>query len=176
MEFQVETKHNSDDNSSSNVECFEFQLRMLEKGADAIQRHIERIDEVLFKVKASGVTVWVALIGWSFTSKNDLLMLLGFVVILGFWLLEGYFRGIQARYLASSTILTRFLNDEQALNTSFENYHLPPRIVYPMTFDEDELEKLRMYGKGLIAPSVAILYLFLAFVNYLLWLVAGGQS
>jgi hypothetical protein len=171
----VETKHNSDDDSSSIVESFEFQLRMLEKGADAIQRHIERIDEVLFKVKASGVAVWVALIGWSFTSKNDLLIPLGLVVILGFWLLEGYFRGIQARYLASSNSLTRFLNDEQALKTSFDNHHLPPRIVYPMTFDENELEKLRMYVKGLIAPSVAILYLFLAFVNYLLWLAAGGQ-
>jgi len=148
---------------------------MLEKGADAIQRHIERIDEVLFKVKASGVTVWVALVGWSFTSKNVLLMLLGLVVILGFWLLEGYFRGIQARYLASSASLTGFLNDEHALKTSFDNQRLPPRIVYPMTFNETELEKLKMYGKGLIAPSVAILYLFLAFVNYLLWTAVGGQ-
>jgi hypothetical protein len=43
-----------------------------------------------------------------------------------------------------------------------------------MTFDENELEKLRMYGKELIAPSVAILYLFIALVNYLLLLAAGG--
>ncbi len=43
-----------------------------------------------------------------------------------------------------------------------------------MTFDENELKKLRMYGKGLIAPSVAILYLFIALVNYLLLLAAGG--
>jgi hypothetical protein len=170
----VETKHTSDNDYSTIVECFEFQIRMLEKGADAIQRHIERLDGILFKVKASGVTVWVALIGWSFTSKNDLLIPLGLVVILGFWLLEGYFRGVQARYLASSRGLTSFLNDEQALKASFDNHHLPPRIVYPMTFDENELEKLRMYVKGLIAPSVAILYLFLSFVNYLLWLAASG--
>ena len=171
----METKHYSDDNSSSIVASFEFQIRMLEKGADAIQRHIERLDEVLFKVKASGVTVWVAIIGWGFASNNDLLIPLGLVVIFGFWLLEGYFRGIQARDLASSAGLTTFLNDRQALKTSFENHHLPPRIVYPMTFDEKEPEKLRMYCKGLIAPSVAILYLFLAFVNYLLWLGIGGQ-
>jgi len=89
-------------------------------------------------------------------------------------LLEGYFRGIQARYLASSSSLTSFLNNEQALKASFDNHHFPPRIVYPMTFDENELKKLRIYGKGLIAPSVAILYLFIALVNYLLLLAAGG--
>ena len=161
--------------AAGNTEGFAFQLRMLEKGADAIQRHIERIDEILFKVKASGVTVWVALLGWSFTSKNALLILLGLVAILGFWLLEGYFRGVQARYIASSLSLTGFLNDEQALKTAFESRRLPPRIVYPMNFNENELEKLKMYGKGLIAPSVAILYLFLAFVNYLLWIASGGQ-
>ena len=56
------TKHNSDNDYSNIVECFEFQLRMLEKGADAIQRHIERVDGILFKIKASAITVWVALI------------------------------------------------------------------------------------------------------------------
>jgi hypothetical protein len=80
---------------------------------------------------------------------------------------------LQARYLASSGSLTKFPIDEKALKTSFDNHHLPPRIVYPMTFDENELEKLKMYGKGLIAPSVAILYLFLALVNYLLWISVG---
>jgi hypothetical protein len=76
--------------------------------------------------------------------------------------------------LASSSSLTSFLNNEQALKASFDNHHFPPRIVCPMTFDENELEKLRTYGKGLIAASVAILYLFIALVNYLLLLAAGG--
>jgi hypothetical protein len=43
-----------------------------------------------------------------------------------------------------------------------------------LSVDENELEKLRMYSKGLIAPSVAILYLFIVLVNYLLLLAAGG--
>ena len=170
----MNTEFSPENDSGGIAESFEFQLRMLEKGADGIQSHIGRIDEILFKVKASGVTVWVALIGWSFTRNSDLLISLGFVVILGFWLLEGYFGGLQARYLASSNCLTRFLNDEQALKTSFASRHLPSRIVYPMTFGESQFEKLKMYGKGLIAPSVAILYLFLAFVNYLLWMAGGG--
>jgi len=161
------------ENSSSikNQESFQFQLRMLEKGADLIQSHIERSDDILFKIKTTGMTVWIALIGWGFANSNILIIPMGFVVIIGFWLLEGYFRGIQARYLASSAKLTSFLNDEVALKNSFEAQKLPNNIVYPMTFNETEFSKLKMYAKGLIAPSVAILYLFITFVNYLLMYV-----
>lgn len=153
---------------------FAFQLRMLEQGAEELQRHIGRIDEILFKIKTCGVTIWVALIGWSFTAKNISLVPLGLVVIIGFWLLEGFFRGLQARYIASSSVLTMFLNDKKTLDTSFEKQSFPHNMVYPMTFQEGEIEKLRMYGKGLIAPSVSIIYLFLAFVNYLLWLAIAS--
>jgi hypothetical protein len=171
----VEPQHHTNETFSPDAERFAFQLRMLEEGANELQRHIGRMDEILFKVKASSVTVWIALIGWSFTTEKTTLIPLGFVVILGFWLLEGFFRGLQARYLKSSSVLTSFCNDEAALKISFEKQTLPPMLVYPMTFQEGEMEKLRMYGKGLIAPSVGILYLFLAFMNYLLWIAADIQ-
>lgn len=38
----------------------------------------------------------------------------------------------------------------------------------PLTFDVNEFDKLKRYGKGLIAPSVATLYLYLLSINYLL--------
>jgi len=161
--------------SSIESERFAFQLRMLEEGAKAIQHHIERIDDILFKAKASAVTVWVAIVGWGFSSGNSLLIPLGFVVALGFWLLEGYFRGLQARYLISSSRLTCFFGDENQIQSAFDALHLPDRIVYPMAFEETALEKIRMYLKGLMAPSVATTYLFLGFVNYLLWLAIGSQ-
>jgi len=168
------TKQSLANDPSIESERFAFQLRVLEDGAKAIQHHIERIDDILFKAKASGVTVWVAIIGWSVTSENEILLPLGFVVILGFWLLEGFFRGIQARYLISSSHLTSFFGDDKLLNSTFESRHVPSHIIYPMTFEESNLEKLRMYAKGLIAPSVATMYLFLGFVNYLLWLAVGN--
>ncbi len=152
---------------------FEFQALMFEKGAEELQRHISRLDEILFKIKASGVTVWIALIGWSFTSKNNFMIPLGGVVIIGFWLLEGLFRGIQTRYIDRSGELTRLLNDREALDRCFESQEFPSNVVYPMTFRETEISKLSTYGRGLIAPSVATLYLFLAFVNYLIWMVVS---
>jgi len=148
---------------------FEFQATMLEKGADELQRHISRLDEILSKIKAGCITVWVALIGWAFSSNNTDMVSLGAVVIIGFWLLEGFFRGLQARYLASSAKLTEFLNDKTALDKSFESLEFPANVVYPMTFSESEWTKFRMYWRGLSALSTSIFYLFLVFVNYLLW-------
>src|SRR5262245_46962927 len=175
-ESDVEPQHHKTEAFSPDGERFSFQLRMLEQGANELQRHIGRMDEILFKIKASSVTVWIALIGWSFTTQKTALIPLGLVVILGFWLLEGFFRGLQARYLRSSSALTNFLNDEAALSISFEKRTLPPKLVYPMTFQAGEIEKLRMYGKGLIAPSVGILYLFLALINYLLWIATDVRQ
>ena len=81
---------------------FEFQTRMFEKGAESIQHHIGRIDAILFKIKASSVTIWVALIGWGLTQEIPAMYPSGFIAIVGFWLLEGFFRGIQSEYIDSS--------------------------------------------------------------------------
>jgi hypothetical protein len=170
-----ESREDPPDDSASERERFSFQLRMLEQGASELQRHIGRMDEILFKIKASSVTVWVALMGWSLTMKNVVLIPLALVSIIGFWLLEGFFRGLQARYFRSSLLVTNFLNDHATLDSSFKGRRLPPHLVYPMTLPESEFEKLRLYAKGLIAPSTAILYLFLVFINYLLWISVDLQ-
>jgi len=154
----------------ANTTRFEFQTRLLEKGAEQLQHHISRIDEILSKIKAGAVTVWVALIGWAFTTNNIPIISLGAVVILGFWLLEGFFRGIQARYFVSSAKLTSFVNDREALDQCFKSLEYPADLIYPMTFKESEWTKLVMYWRGLSAPSTIILYAFLGFVNYLIWM------
>lgn len=153
----------------NNTNRFEFQATMLEKGADELQRHISRLDEILSKIKAGCITVWVALIGWAFSSNNTEIISLGAVVIIGFWLLEGFFRGLQSRYLAASAKLTEFLNDKTALDNSFESLEFPANVVYPMTFSESEWTKFKMYWRGLSALSTSIFYLFLVSVNYMLW-------
>jgi hypothetical protein len=152
---------------------FEFQTRMFEKGADSIQNHIGRIDEILFKIKASSVTVWIALIGWGLTQEIPEMIPLGLIAIAGFWLLEGYFRGIQSGYIEASLSITSFVNNKEAIQKTFNESSFPPNTVYPMTFKVSEFDKARRYGKGMIAPSVAILYLFLLFINYLLWILFG---
>ncbi len=57
--------------TNSSVERFEFQKALFAKGCEQVQSQIAHLDEILFKVKASAVTVWVALMGWAFTSKEE---------------------------------------------------------------------------------------------------------
>jgi hypothetical protein len=151
-------------------EPFAFQLRMLEKGAAELQAQVARLDELLFKIKASFITVWAAMIGWAFTIKSVRLLPLGFVVIVAFWMFEGMFRGIQARYIERSRWITRFANDRDAVQRAFATRTFPADIVFPLTLSETEWDRLRLWGRGLISPVVATLYLFVALVTYLLWI------
>ena len=142
----------------------------------AVERENSRIDELLFKIKASFVTLWVAMIGWAFTIKSSRLVPLAFVVIAAFWMFEGMFRGIQRRYIERPGRTTTFANDAAALHHAFNTRTFPPDLVFPLTLSETELERLKMWGHGLMSPVVATLYLFVGLVTYLLWLAAplGG--
>jgi hypothetical protein len=151
---------------------FEFQTRLLERGAEALLHEVGRLDDILFKVKASAVAAWVALMGWAFTTKNVAMIPLGFVVIIGFWLLEGLFRGIQIGHIDRGTALTQFFNDCEQLNQAFGDREFPANIVFPVLLKQNETTKLWMYCRGLVSPTVATLYLFLALSNFLIVIAA----
>lgn len=151
---------------------FGFQLRMLERGASELVTQISRIDDLLFKIKATFITVWIATIGWAFTIRNGRLLPLAFVVVVAFWMFEGLFRGIQSRYIDRSRQVMNFTNDPAALQRAFESRSFPPKLVYPLAPDETEWERLLLYIRGLISPFVATLYLFVGLVTYLLYIAA----
>jgi hypothetical protein len=146
---------------------FEFQTRMLEKGVEALQQQIGRSDEIVFKIKVGAMTVWVAFVGWALTTRHEGLILLGFVVIIGFWFLEGFLRGVQLRYILRAEDIARLLNDRERLDKSFTALEFPADIIFAVSFRETGLKKLGLYGKGMITPSVAIPYLLFACINCL---------
>lgn len=153
-------------------EPFAFQLRMLEKGASELQTQVTRLDDLLFKIKASFITVWTALMGWAFTIRNERLVPFALVLVLAFWMFEGMFRGVQRRYIERTRWITSFVNDRAAVEHAFATRAFPPNLVFPLTLAESELDRLRMWGHGLISPFVATLYLFVGLVTYLLWIAA----
>jgi len=157
---------------TNNNARFEFQLKMLEKGGDEMHKNIAQCVDILFKIKTSAVTVWVALIGWSFIVKNLNVIPLGFIAIGGFWLLEGIFQGFHFRHMNRCKRLARLLNNTKKLDEYFSSLDFPANVIYVTTgFDESIKERLMLLCRGLIAPSVAILYLFLATINCLVWLL-----
>ena len=155
---------------------FEFQMEMFQKGAERVQNQIVHLDDILFKIKASAVTVWVAVIGWSMASKTEQLALLGFIVVIGFWLLEAMFKGAQLQYMGLSRRITDALNDAAGLEDQFSRREFDPGLVYPVAAPRTEIEKLRLWLRGIISPTVATIYLFLGFTNVLVWLVQAAYA
>lgn len=142
---------------------------MLERGAAEVQSHIARLDELLFKLKASFVTVWLAAVGWSMTIESRHLLVLAMIVTVAFWMFEGLFRALQSRFIDRACEITTLLNDAAALDRCFAAGALPPALVYPVAFRESGRQRLHYYLRGLVSPTVSVLYLFIGFVTYLLW-------
>jgi len=150
---------------------FELQKVLFEKGFEQVQRQIIHLDDILFKIKASAITVWVALIGWAFTSGKPQIVPLGYIVIIGFWLLEAIFKGAQIRYIEISSNLVKVANETDSLQRQFEKMSFDSETIYPLALNLKEIDRLILMGRGIISPTIATIYLFLAFANLLVWLV-----
>jgi hypothetical protein len=151
-----------------NKDRFEFQMRMLEKGVEVLQQQIGRFGEIVFKIKVGALTVWVAFAGWALTARHEGLILLGFIVIVGFWSLEGFFRGVQLIHILRAEEIARLLNDRERLDKSFTALEFPADVIFAVAFRGTGLQKLGLYGKGMMTPSVALPYLLFASINCLM--------
>ena len=66
--------------------------------------------------------------------------------------------------------VTEFLNDEKALDESFNTRCVPQGLVHPL----GSLKTLKMpsLGRAMCAPSIYIFYTFLLAVNSIVWLIS----
>jgi|SRR5919199_364098 hypothetical protein len=156
------------------MDRFEFQLGMLQKGAEELEKKIAGFTNILFQLKTAAITLWIALIGWAFTTKVDFIIPVGYVVVLGFWLLESIFWRVQYYYMNRANELTLYLNDESALNESFNKRSIPHGLVYPLG-SLNTIQPIPL-SKALRAPSIYIFYTFLFIVNTVVWLIAINIS
>ncbi|MEG3833990.1 MULTISPECIES: hypothetical protein [unclassified Microcoleus] len=154
----------------SNMERFEFQLVMLQQGAEELETKIANFSTILQQLKTAAITIWVALMGWVFASKIDALVPLGYVIIFGFWFLEATYWRVQFYYMQRAAAVTEFLNDERALDESFNTRSIPQGLVHPL----GSLKTLKMPSlwRAMCAPSIYIFYTFLSAVNSVVWLIS----
>jgi hypothetical protein len=136
-----------------------------------LQKQINYLDVILFKIKASAITVWVALMGWAFSSSKPQIVPLGIVVIIGFWLLEAIYKGVQIRYLEISENLMRVVNDTYSLQKQFEAKNFEAEIIYPVSLNLKELDRVVLMRRGIISPTIATVYMFLGVANILVWIL-----
>ena len=61
------------------------------------------------------------------------------------------------------------VNDTGSLQKQFEEQEFERGIVYPLALNPTEKQRLILMARGFISPTVATVYLFLAFANALVW-------
>jgi len=151
------------------MDRFEFQLAMLQKGAEELEKKIANFSIILQQVKTAAITIWVALLGWAFASKIDALVPLGYVIIFGFWFLEATYWRVQFYYMQRAAAVTEFLNDARALDKSFDTRSIPDGLVHPL--GSLKIFKMPSLWRAMCAPSIYIFYTFLLVVNSIVWLI-----
>jgi hypothetical protein len=156
------------------MDRFEFQLAMLQKGAEELEKKISNFTTILMQLKTAALTIWVALIGWVFTIKIDALVPLGYVIIFGFWFLEATYWKVQLYYIQRVNAITQFLNNESALDESFNTRSIPEGLVHPL----GSLKTIKMPSlwRAIYAPSIYIFYTFLFVLNSIVWLISLKTS
>ena len=66
--------------------------------------------------------------------------------------------------------VTEFLNDEKALDESFNTRCIPQGLVHPL--GSLKIFKMPSLGRAMCAPSIYIFYTFLFGVNSIVWLIS----
>ncbi|MEG4805784.1 hypothetical protein QUB63_34950 [Microcoleus sp. ARI1-B5] len=152
------------------MDRFEFQLAMLQQGTQELEQKIANFSTILQQLKTAAITIWVALIGWVFASKIEALVPLGYVIIFGFWFLEATYWRVQFYYMQRAAAVTEFLNDERALDESFDTRSIPEGLIHPLGYLK--ILKMPSLGRAMRAPSIYIFYTFLLVVNSIVWLIS----
>lgn len=143
----------------SQSDRFEFQITMLQKGAEELEKKIANFTTSLLQIKTATITIWTALIGWSFSVRTYQIIFVGYVVIVSFWFLEAVYWRVQVSYIRKASVLANYLNDLNALNDTFRNKLVPKGLVYPLASLDGE-SKVSFF-RALKAPSIAVFYGFL---------------
>ena len=70
--------------------------------------------------------------------------------------------------------VTEFLNDERALDESFNTCSIPKGLVHPL--GSLKIFKMPSLWRAMCAPSISIFYTFLLAVNSVVWLITFNTA
>src|SRR5687768_8128939 len=78
---------------------FQTKFELLKKEMDAVQGGIASYGEVQFKIKGWAITIFSAFVFFALEHDQPALLLACTGVVLLFWLLDGFYKGLQEVYL-----------------------------------------------------------------------------
>jgi hypothetical protein len=80
------------------------------KQSEMLQNAITRMANNSLEIKKVGLTVWAAIVGFGFTTKNRYLFILAFVAFALFGVLDIYYLYLERKFRDNSNLLTRIIS------------------------------------------------------------------
>jgi len=137
----------------------QFNISKLE--LELVQKQIDKHDDISTKIKAWAITLWAAMIGWSFQVKRKELLVLVIVALFLFWILDAINKNFRQGYRAR----------RQEVSEAFQFYI--KNSIWPESFISPEISKSYSYWgvvKNFFRPHLFLSYLSLIIISvYLLF-------
>lgn len=137
----------------------QFNISKLE--LELVQKQIDKHDDISTKIKAWAITLWAAMIGWSFQVKRKELLVLAIVALLLFWILDAINKNFRQTYRAR----------RQEISLAFQFY--VKNSIWPENFlSPDFSNQYSFWGviRNIFRPHLFLSYLSLIIISiYLLF-------
>ena len=152
---------------------FEFQLMMLQKGAEDLPQKINHLNDIQLRVKIALTALWSVVIGWSVSADSIGISFIGYCIILGFLYPDLLVLKSQRFYLEKLSDIYDFFNNKADLEVCFKTHTIPQGLVYPLVSNSFELgsglrKKLDPYRytfRLILHPTIFLPYSFLVICN-----------
>ena len=138
----------------------ELQYDLLKTELELTQRQVDKYDEMSTKVKTWAITLWAASVGWSFQVNRGEVLLLSILILTVFWFFDALNKTFRMDYKKRRDEVAEALEFVFRTGTTPQNFSAP-RLP---------LHSLGETVKNIIVPHVALPYLLLALVSYLLYI------
>lgn len=103
-----------------------------------VQSQIDKYDSLGIKIKTWAITLWLAAIGWSLTSKNNELVLLTILVLLCFWIMDSVNKSFRETYKKRRSEIKR------ALQQYFKKETWPKDFLAPKSMEIIKWKSLKV--------------------------------
>ena len=103
----------------------ETKYDLARKEWEMTQLQVDKYDELAARVKTWAVTLWAALVGWSWQINNHNLLLLAVLVAVACWLLDSVEKNFRQNYKARRDEVSVALRQYSETGQWPENFHTP---------------------------------------------------
>jgi len=139
----------------------QIKFDLLKTELELVQRQIDKYDQLSATVKTWTVTLWAAIFGWSFQSKQQGLILIALFIVLIFWVIDAVNKNFRQDYKARRAEIA------QALQEYFKNSEFSSEMVAPRIPDHTWFGVL----KYVLEPHIFLIYSALIIVSLLSFFV-----